>query len=404
MPARYDQLIDERRLTLYGRTFVVLYVVLAFAWLCLSQDGIDRLGKPLGYDFITFYAAAKLALQGHAADAFSVARLFAAEQAVVPANTMIFLWHYPPTFHLLVTPLGLVPYGIAYALFVGGTQLLYLALVRGIVGHPLAILLALAFPAAFINAFHGQNGFLNAAVLGFGLLALERRPVLAGVVLGLLAYKPHLGLLLPFLLAAGGHWRAFGAAALTVLAFCGVATAAFGLDYWHAFVANLSLTAEVLEEGRLPWPKMPSIFAFASLLGAPATLAYALQAALAVTAGAATVWAWRRPGPLDLKVALAVVATAMLSPYIFDYDLVLLAIPVAILARRSLEAGTSQNAALLVLVSLLPLFAPGLAGLHIQVMTLGLIALYIACWRSLGAQAGTVAPGRLSAAPAPRAA
>ena len=64
-------------------------------------------------------------------------------------------------------------------------------------------MLALAFPATFINLFHGQNGFLNAALLGAALLALDRRPVVAGILFGLLSYKPHLGLLVPLALLAG---------------------------------------------------------------------------------------------------------------------------------------------------------------------------------------------------------
>ena len=74
------------------------------------------------------------------------------------------------------------------------------------------LLLALAFPAVFVNIGHGHNGFLTAALIGAGLLMLDRRPILAGILFGLMAYKPQFGVLIPLVLAATGRWRAFLAA------------------------------------------------------------------------------------------------------------------------------------------------------------------------------------------------
>lgn len=379
-----NALVDERRLRLYGWTLVGLYLAIAAGWVLAATDGIDIKGKPLGYDFITFYAAARLALQGQAAEVFSVPAIMAAERAAVPGNEMLFLWHYPPIFQLIVTPLGWLPYGAAFALFVGSTLALYLAFMRRLIDHRLGLLLAAAFPPVFVNVFHGQSACLHAVLMGYGLLMLERRPALAGMALGLLAYKPHLGALLPFLLLAGGYWRSFVAAAFTATLFAAAATAAFGLAYWQAFAANLPLVSEVLEKGMLPWAKMPTIFATASLLGAPTALAYGLQAASAAAIALATVWAWWRPGPLDLKAALAVVAACCMSPYLFDYDLVLLAIPVAILGLRAWRSGDRSDVALLVCVSVMPLFAPGLAeATHLQVMAAGLLVLYAVAWHLL---------------------
>jgi hypothetical protein len=396
----WDGAIDEGRLRLYGWTFVGLYLVVGVLWCSLAADGIDLRGKPLGYDFITFYSAAKLALAGHAADAFDPQKIFAAQRTAVPGNTSVFLWHYPPTFHLLVLPLGLLSYFGAFWAFLLATAPPYLLLIRRLCGHPLALLLAVAFPAALVNALHGQNAFLNTALLGFALVLLDRRPALAGVLIGALACKPHLAVLLPFVLAATGRWRSFTAAAVTALAFCGLATLAFGLDYWVAWHRNLAVVTRVLEEGLLPWHKMPSVFAMASLLGAPAKAAYALQTAVASAVGLATVWAWRRPGPLDLKAALVVAATAMTSPYLFDYDLVLMAIPTAILAERMRRSGERDGAALLVLAALAPLLCPAFAeATRIQLMPFAVAALWLLVWRALARErGGEIAPARLAPA------
>ena len=81
------------------------------------------------------------------------------------------------------------------------------------------LLVALAFPAVLINIGHGQNGFLTAALLGGALVVLERRPIMAGFMLGLLVYKPQYGLLLPLVLAVSGRWKCFASAAVTVAAW-----------------------------------------------------------------------------------------------------------------------------------------------------------------------------------------
>src|ERR1700730_12518571 len=94
------------------------------------------------------------------------------------------------------------------------------------------LLLALAFPAVLINVGHGHNGFLTAALIGGGLGCLERRPLVAGILLGLLAYKPQCGLMIPVARAAGGYWRPFISAAITVVVLTIVTTLTFGTSVW----------------------------------------------------------------------------------------------------------------------------------------------------------------------------
>src|SRR5262245_11392823 len=109
--------VTRERLSVYPRIFLGLYVIIGALWVALSVDLIDAKGKPLGYDFITFWSASDVALEGRPAEAYDHAKLFAAQQKAVPAltNEVVFLWHYPPTFHLLALPLALVPYLWSYA-------------------------------------------------------------------------------------------------------------------------------------------------------------------------------------------------------------------------------------------------------------------------------------------------
>jgi hypothetical protein len=355
---------------------------------------IDREGKPLGADFLAFYAASDLALHGRLAEGYDVAVMAAAEKAVVPANTTVSPWQYPPTFALLILPLALLPYLPAFALFIGLTLALYLWLIHSILPDRRTLVVALAFTATFVNALGGQNGFLSAALLGGGLMLLETRPIAGGVLMGLLTYKPHLGLLLPFVLAAGGYWRVIAAAAVTALLFALASALAFGVQSWEGFWGHLPVAGAYLSEGALPWDKMVSVFAAARLLGAGVVLAGALHAAVALATATLSIVAWRRGDRADLRAALAVAATALLSPFIYDYDLVLLAVPIAILAADGLRFGWMPGMrTLLVVTWLVPLAGSSLARYATLPLTsLVLLALFWACRRRLRGSPGCPRP------------
>src|SRR5690606_23392799 len=174
-------------------------------------------------------------------------------------------------------PLAVLPYLPALALWLAATFAGFATVLRSVAPHSVTLWLALALPAGFINMLHGQNGFLIAALFGGAMLCLDRRPILAGLLIGLLTVKPHLGLLLPIALLAGGRWRAILAAAATALAFAAASAAVLGPESWSAFLANTGTAREQLEDGLLPWSKMHTVFAGARLLGLEVLPAYLLQ-------------------------------------------------------------------------------------------------------------------------------
>jgi alpha-1,2-mannosyltransferase len=335
-----EEWLTGARLWAYPRIALVLYVMLAAGWFVLSKNLLDASGKPLGYDFIAFWTASDLALQGRAIEAYDPQKIFAAAEAVVPGIKYLFAWHYPPVFHLVVLPLALLPYLWSYALWMAATLALYLGVLRRIAPGPYTIWLLLAFPAAFLNLMHGQNGFVSAALLAAACLNLEKRPALAGLFIGLLCYKPQLGLLIPLVLTAGRHWTAFFSAAATTLAFCGIATLVFGTENWIAFWENLPTQQQNLEAGLLHLHKMPTVFAATRLLGGGLSLAYALHIAVGLGVAALTIYVWyRRAGTLELRAALLAVALVIISPYSYDYDMVILALPIALLAADGIKNG-----------------------------------------------------------------
>lgn len=344
--------------------------------LLATADGLnDRLGRPLGTDFSNVYAAGTYVLDGEPAKPFDPPAQQTREQAIFGAATPFYGWHYPPFFLALAALLATMPYLLALAVWQGATLAAYLWVIRGILNrHPLPAegmrlwpLLALAFPAVFINLGHGHNGFLTAALFGGALLVLDRRPILAGVLFGLLAYKPQFGVLIPLALIASGRWRAVASAVITVIAMTIATTLAFGVDIWAAFLASGRFTrAVVLEAGDTGWHKIQTVFAWARMWGAPVPLAYALQAIVAIGSAIAVIRVWRSGASFADKAAVLLIGTLLATPYSLDYDLMLLAPALAFLAtdmmRRGAEASAEPwEASLLAALWLMPLVARTLA-------------------------------------------
>ena len=328
--------------------------------LVTAHGPVDMQGRPLGTDFSSFYSAGTYVLEGNAQAPYDLARQHAREQAIFGEATPFYSWFYPPFFLFIIAALALLPYGTALMTWQVVTLVLYLLAIRAIVSPSprlrgegrdegasprgsesrKELLLAVAFPAVLVNLGHGQNGFLSAALLGGALAVLDRRPIVAGLLFGLLAYKPQFGLIIPLALAAGGNWRSFAAAVATIALLAMGATAAFGADVWRAFFYLTHFMRTVaIEQGDLGWYKMQSLFAWARMWGAPVPLAYALQALLVACLGAALIWLWRSDTAYPIKAASLCVATILATPFTFDYDMMVLAPAIAFFAVDGLVRG-----------------------------------------------------------------
>ncbi len=357
--AAVDRFINPERLRAYSIILVIGYAAGIAVLLAGLRHGLDAQGKPPGADFIIFYGVSKLTLAGQALAAYAPHLLLVAERAVFPASRGVFVWTYPPPFQLVVAPFSLVPYGWALAGWTAAGLAAYLVVVkRAAGGARTALLPALAFPGVFMNATQGQTGFLLTGLMGGGLLMMESRPWLAGVLLGLLAVKPQFGLLLPLVCLAGGRWKTAVAGAGTALAVSAVATLAFGSTAWMGFLEAAARSGDYLAAGALPVEKDPSVFAALILLGAPvlwALIIHLIQAVVAVPLA----WPMWRRGPADMAAAAAILATLIALPYLFDYDLALLAVPIAVAARRAgPEAPVGSRTALIYLAVLPIVLAP----------------------------------------------
>jgi alpha-1,2-mannosyltransferase len=336
--------LTPARIRLWAAALLIGFAA-GIAVLAFTAHGLnDYQGRPLGTDFSDVYAAGTLADEGRAADAFDPPRQFAREQALFGAKTQFYGWHYPPFFLLIAAPLARLPYLPALLAWQLATLALYLWSMRRLLRERASdrtwLLIALAFPAAFVNLIHGHNGFLTAALLAGALAVLDTRPLVAGLLFGLLAYKPQFGVMIPLVLGATGRWRSFGSAAATVAILALAATAIFGADIWPAFLAGTHFTREtVLEQGGTGFYKIQTVFAWIRMWGGPVALAYAAQAVASLAVAAALVMLWRSPASPARKGAALCIAMLLATPYALDYDMMVLAPAIALLAAEGIDRG-----------------------------------------------------------------
>jgi len=338
----------------------------------LLRQTRDRLtngaGRPFGDDFINYWSAAALAWHGRAAEIYDWSAFHAFEERVVGAALDFYHYSYPPVLPVLTAPLAVIGYVPAlFVWLVAGWLCFFQALRtvwpdlrpdRGV------LFLALATPAVFISAVGGQNGAFTAAFLGGGLSLLERRPIMAGVLLGLLIQKPQLGLILPVALLAGGYFRALTAAAITAAALVLASILLFGPEIWTAYFHNAAILREaVLENGVGVWHRMVSVFVAARRLGVGVPAAYGVQAVIGLAVAAVVALMWHRDVAAPAKNALLVVGTFLATPYLQDYDLVVGAF-VALWLAELYPEGMARPALLAAgLILLAPLAASPLANL-----------------------------------------
>jgi len=373
--------LTDARMRGYSLILLAICTLALVGWIAASDGLIDRNSKPIGTDFSNVYAAGTLIWQGRPAEAYEPARQHAAEKAVFGGREVPFYgWLYPPFFFAVAFLVASLPYAWGLAIWLAASLAAYLAAMRAIVPRPETLLIAAAFPAVFINIGHGQNGFLTAALLGGALHWLDRRPWLAGVLIGLLAYKPQFGVLIPVALLAGGRWNTIGAAAATVAALVAVSFVTLGGGVWHAFADSMTFTQTVvLEPGGIGWEKIQSAFSAMRMWGAGVRTAYAIQIALALMLAASLAWLWQSTALFELKASALATASLLATPYVLDYDLVVLAVAIVFFVRHGMNRGFHDyEISLLAAAWVMPLLSRAIASVTgIPLGLLALLALYV---------------------------
>ena len=379
--------LDAGRLWLYTCAGLICYVSFFGIWMVRAWVlAVPGLVQP-GADFVVFWSAASVALEHGAAAPYSYELLHARQILAMPdlaASDGMLPWLYPPTFLLPLLPLGLLPYwGAALVFLLGGLGWYGWAMHRTL-PWPRAWIAALGFPGVAIGVATGQNSLWLAGTACLALALLRRRPMLAGVLLGLLTVKPHLALMFPLALLCARAWRPLLGLVASATALVLLALLCLGIEPFLAFLKATAVARTAVEDGSAMLVRMPTVFAATKLLLGGVIVPYVVHALFACAAVASVIYAWSRPCSFALRAAVLCIAMLLVPPYLYDYDLAFLGIAIAWLGIHGCRNGwLPGERELLVMLWLLPLYGL-LAGewVGIQLMPLGLVlALALAVWR-----------------------
>jgi arabinofuranan 3-O-arabinosyltransferase len=380
-----NKIFTEQRLLVYGSIVAVAY---AIGLVSLGvHNGLFASHDKLCIDFTWMWVSGAFARSSDPARLYDVSAWSAAWTVLTGLDGCHMAdihFDYPPTFLLITYPLGLMPYSVAFVVWMLATLLLYLAAVYVILPRPAAVIAAFTPIAVPVNVLLGHNGFFTAGLIGLSLVLLERRPRLSGIFLGFLTYKPQFGVLFPLALLASRNWRVLVSATATSLALGVAAAAAFGYRGWPSFIASLFDRNASLSPDRLEL-RLTSIYGVLHWVGASASMSWTAHCVVAAIV-ALTVWfVWAKSVPHSLKAAILCVGSITATPYLLPYDFCILSIAVAFFVRDGLSRGflPGERVAMLICFASLFLFLGAFAptGPFVCAVMLFLIARRVVAYR-----------------------
>ena len=256
---------------------------------------------------------------------------------------------YGPQISLMFAPFARLPYGASLAVWLFASlaacltcgYLVWKACPRLADRSWTIALLLVADPA-----LHFVLGFAQISAIGLvcvtgGFFALRaNRPVLAGLAIGSLFYKPQLGLAAGFIFLFAGEWRIVLGAAMGVVVQIAAACVFWGrsivADYVRSLVRWLPQVPANFEASKA---HMHSWRAFFDLLGLPSSVAlgaYLVAAAITLTIA---LRCWRGRGPLAVRYSVLLIATVLVDPHMYWSDLIVLVPAYLLLWNWALEQG-----------------------------------------------------------------
>jgi len=358
----------------------------------------DRAGTIKFQDFIQFPIAARLIAQGRASELYNDRVLADGIRAIVGRDTTVHLqYFYGPQVALPFIPLGRFSFLVQAGIWVMLSLLMYFACVYLLWKacpalrpyRALVALCAIAYPPLFHFFVRGQVSAVvlvcfTAACLAF----LARREWLAGIALGLLVFKPQFLVAVPLVLLLAQAWKAFAGLALSAGAQLAFAFLYFGPPVMRAYISVLLHSAGRPSTTELLYSpiQMHSLRTFWELLISwplGVGILYALSSIVVVGMAAAV---WKSSAPRPLRFSALILASVLVNPHIYVYDLLVLVPVFLLLADRALEHGAQHPSpavlrVLLYLAFVLPLLGPLSRWTHLQLSVPVFTALLCLLWQ-----------------------
>ena len=380
--------INGQRVQAYCSVLLIVFVVVVCALVLSLHQGIDWNGKPFGTDFISFWSASDLSLRGHAADVYAPQKHFSAQLSIFPhlehyGYTAFF---YPPVFLMMCLPLALAPYFCSLVFWLVLTGYACWQAIKKFLPVKTPWVVFSSFPAIYINILHGQNAFLSCALLTQGVYLFSKKSIYSGVFFGFLCFKPHLVLCVPVVLVAARQWRALGLFIGTVTFLVVASWECFGAATWVGFLQNIPVATAAMEENAVGYGKMVSIFSAVRLLHGSISFSYSMQVFVDIFILCLLFYiSYRNATSLSVGIML-IMTTLVVTPFLLDYDLMLLAPVLAWVVGQAQKQGfLPYERFILAGAFLLPIMArPVALFVHIPIAPLVLLSLaYIVAQHSL---------------------
>jgi alpha-1,2-mannosyltransferase len=361
-----------------GGWFVAFTVTVDFR---TSENGVIRHAEVWGRDFINLWTGGKLIAARDYATLYTP-QAFSAFQESIFGKLDLHVYSYPPTAFPLASVLSLFAYPVALALWLVCTGGLFLwAAMPWWPRNGGPYWLAILTPAALVNLWIGNYGFVFGSIFLLAFRRLDDRPVLAGAIIGLFAMKPQLAVLIPLVLLIRRDWHAIISAAISTATMILASGAIYGWGAWHEFLTRATgKQVSVIDAHGAFFGKMSASAATAILdLGGGWTLAIigqGLWAALGI--GLVSVAAWRRVRTDQLALLLAT-CTFLVLPYSINYDLVVVCIGAWVVMADSANRRLDRTLATLGFIA--PQVGLLFAMFHLPITSLMLAGLAIAQFR-----------------------
>ncbi len=364
------------RLWLGGFAVAVFLTTIVVGNLCIPSERALTMNM-IGHDFTAFYSAGKLVREGHADQLYNIDAVANIERSLGMESQLdtgkgIGPWWNPPFYAWVFVPLAGLPYHDAVRVWMSVNLVAMagaLVLLTRILRAPnprtgqipswrvwgLAPLL-IVFSMPFVQGIsHGQNTFISLLLLSATITAWRaRRGYMAGLLAGLLFYKPQLGAVVAAVMLIDLGPRAAAGAAITGLSLLTINVITLP-GTLSAYLAALPANVHFMQiEHAYLWDRHVTIKAFWRLLlqgkaaGEPTfwmtflSTVSMMVLACGLLAVIAAVWKqkhqthsiWQKQILTDRLIAAAVVAMPLLMPFYFDYDLLLLSTAAVLLGRE----------------------------------------------------------------------
>lgn len=391
--ARIGCLLTERRIRAHA---LILGICLWSVYgIDLATPGLrDRAGLLKGTDFMHFYILGTLANRGLGSQLYDMQSQAQLAPKLVPdAAGLVYIPLYGPQASLLFAPLARLPYTQALIAWWIISALLYATscyligrLCPLLRSHATTVLIvALAFPALFALIAWGQSSAPALLAFTLGYLALQaNRKSLAGLAIGLLAFKPSLGVVAAIVFLFSAEGKIVLGAIVSAAAQIGIGWAHYGTGVMKNYLQALLVSPQRFGYVEPKLYMVHTLRAFWAMLIPERHVNFALYVASAVAVLVMAVMLWRARTSLQLRYAGLLVATVLASPHVTFYDLVILAPAFLLLVEWKLGNPVNQSTeffpALIYLAYGLPLLGLVARWTHLQLSVLALAGLMYVTW------------------------